>query len=276
MKILLLGTRGVGKTTLIHSMYGYFQEGPGFTLHTSDQHSNMISVYKALRRGRFPDATSHRSQYDLTLSYGGNGILEFSWIDYQGIIYEDAPLSSSDLQSLESDIKNADAAICFFEYSEYSINNHNFLIATQNLSNLLARIDGFMPISFVVTKCDLREHPFTKKELLAPLSEVVDAISDNDHITGALVQVSCGRKEWNIDLPLLFVLYFGLIRRHQYEEAQISARQDELMNRSIFSDIGDWIDSRWNGYSTDHEILNRRINEFNASAQWRENAGCIS
>jgi GTPase SAR1 family protein len=272
MKILLLGTRGVGKTTLIHSMYGHFQEGRGFTLGTSDGHAEMLSVYKGLRRGQFPDPSSQRKQYDLTLSYGGNAILNFSWIDYQGIIYEDAPLSSSDLKSLESDIEKADAVICFFEQREFSENNQNFLVTTQNLTYILGRMNGFMPVSFVVTKCDLRSRPFTKRELLAPLSEIVDAISDNDHIIGSLLQVSCGRKEWNIDLPLLFVLYFGVIIRNQQEYEELTARQKHLMNRSIFSDIGDWLDSRLSGYGTDYEILSRRIDSYNASAQWRKYA----
>ncbi len=272
MRILLLGTRGVGKTTLIHSMYGHFQEGSGFTLDTPDTHTEMLSVYKALRRGRFPDASAHRKEYDLTLSYDGNPIFDFSWIDYQGAIYEDDPLSPVDLQSLESDMKEADAAICFFEQSEYSEENQNFLLTTQNLTSLLVRVSDFMPISFVVTKCDLRPRPFTKQELLAPLSEVVSAIADNEHITGTLVQVSCGRNEWNIDLPLLFILYFGVILRHQNEEQELLARRNELMNRSIFAIFGDWIDSRLSGQSTDYENLNSSISAFNSSLQWRQAA----
>ncbi len=274
MNILLLGTRGAGKTTLMHSMYGYFQTPrEGLTITADSGHDKLMDGYRGIMKGIYPNADNQRKKYQMALKYCDEKIFDFSWIDYYGGIYEDNyNASEEDLKKLQKDILNSDGLICFFDSSQYHKNNDYFLQTIQALGQIFVHIKKVFPVSFIVTKSDLLSQPMYKSTLRAPLEPIIGSISRNGHICGSLFQSSCGRTFRNVDTPLFFMLIFGVILKAKMEYKEIEERRTNLSKRSIWKDIADWADSRLNGYGTDYEILNRRIDDYNKIVGFQNDA----
>lgn len=209
MKIVELGHSGVGKTTYMASMYAALQKKvAGFSLKAVDtsDHQRLCELAKSIRVNSYPPRTSQRSDYNFYLEYHGNKILPFFWADYRGKALSERT-SSYEFRALQQDITKADGIIIFFDC--YTLTSGDSRInevrkITFLLNSCLMNLERPISLAIVFTKIDLVEKFEIK--LLESIKELINAISKNKLISGALIPIACGQQNINVETPLLYAL----------------------------------------------------------------------
>jgi hypothetical protein len=74
-------------------------------------------------------------------------------------------------------------------------------------------------IAIVFTKFDLVDGH--DDELFKPTSTLLKTISTSETVVGTLIPISCGINPTNTELPILFVLHFGILLQALFLAAQI-------------------------------------------------------
>ena len=241
MKILMLGHSKVGKTTYMAAMYGALQDGHtynGFTLSAEDPavHEQLLHLSRCLQVGRYPDPSDQRSTYDFTLNFHGTPCFPFQWIDYRGGALLERS-SSREKERLIEDLREADGVIIFID-SVAACEGRRVMREIGHMTNLLKvaaeTSDTTMPITIVFTKSDLLNETAAERVVL-PVKSLIEIISGNSSLIGAVVQVACGRSFYNVEQPVLHTIRIliriiaivgterlkqaTLIRDHYYDQA---------------------------------------------------------
>lgn len=268
MKIVMLGHSGVGKTTFMACMYAMLQRDiGGFSVQAADvsTHERLLAIAIAVLEGRYPDATTHKSSYDLILFYKEEAFFGFEWIDYRGNALNESG-SHSDMQELQQSLEHADGIIAFFDGVALAKGGRPAREAVGRLMVLLQQAinsdDRLIPTALVITKVDLLEEPDKAIEPVLPLGK---AIAQSKTVHGALIFTGCGEGfAFNVEKPTLFVLHKGIIGALMNMRAELQAKQEKARDYADRATAWDWITSKWEGLPTFGEMAEREMATVNA------------
>ena len=219
MRIVMLGSTGVGKTTYMASLYGVMQQSvEGFRLRAVqfEDHKRWIALAERIRQGEYPAATDQRQEYNFYLRYEGRKILQFVWADYRGGAIRETQ-DSEQAKSLLQDLKTADGIMLFCDCHKLSQGDLR--------SNQIGRMTA-------LTKNDLVTN--FQENLLAPLAGLIAAINASEFVVGALIPVACSKELRNVSMPLLFVLHSAVVWEAMtaYSEAENHEQQAKSYEES--------------------------------------------
>lgn len=259
MRIVTLGHTGVGKTTYMASLYGELQQSfDGFTLGTdSSDHTNLLNISRAIRRGTYPPATAHRNQYEFSLKFDGTEVLQFNWSDYSGgaIVR-----TSEDQQAklLLKDLEKADGLMLMCD-SQALHRGHFRQIGLRRMTAIAGRAlrDLSKPISLavVLTKADLVYH--FNQQMLSHFRGLIGVIEASNKVSGALIPVACGRQVMNVRMPLFFALQATVNYKANTLEREMESHLEEarILDRSNqgLDWVADQLSSWWNNKPTKDE-----------------------
>jgi energy-coupling factor transporter ATP-binding protein EcfA2 len=275
MKILMLGHKGVGKTTFMSCMYAALQrEIGGFSVQAKDDsdHRRLVKLAADVLKGRFPAPTDQLREYDLNLIYDGNAVLDFEWVDYRGGALDEAG-SEAGMQELLEQLDTADGLIAFFDGPALAAGGRAARQTVGRIMVLLQRAieddQRIVPIALVVTKADQVADQDVVIEALEPLWR---AISGSRTVYGSLIFTRCGLGfSENMEMPTLFVLHKGMHGMLVRMKASLEATRQKAAGYQSKSGFWDWVDSRLNGFPTygemasrEYRLANDMVDEHNA------------
>ena len=283
LKIVELGNTGVGKTTYMASMYGALKkEIKGFSLEAIDSSVDreLCRLEEEIKSGSYPPPTSESyKSYNFYLRHKGERALSFDWYDYRGAALRERRLQSSDAESLQSDLRQADGIIVFCDCYSLSIRERKCISDIGRITNLLSdsllELDRSISLAIMFTKVDL-VNTF-RPDLLDPLKGLMDCVALNPKVSGALIPVSCGRKMINVQLPLLFALQAGVrfkvsslqsaIESHNQLAEDYSSKAQDYRVKS--SGLGGWVRDAWKEH-VEGSIPYSRLADYRYSDAQRE------
>lgn len=214
MKIVELGHSGVGKTTYMASMYAALQKKiEDISLKTMDtgEHERLCKLAESIKHSSYPPRTSYRSEYSFYLQHEGKNILPFIWADYRGKALSEKKYSDEFI-ALKNDLIQADGIIIFLDCNTLTLGDvriNQVRRITVLLNSSLAELEHPISVAIVFTKIDLVKKFDVK--ILESIKQLIEAISKNKLISGALIPIACGKQNINIEMPLLYALK-GAIR----------------------------------------------------------------
>ena len=260
MNILMLGHSGVGKTTYMASMYGLMQAGvERFSLAPKyiRDHDDLVSLARDIQRDTYPPQTAVKSSYEFWLKYDGQRFFPFTWSDYRGgALIEHS--SSDDARQLVRDLSKCDGILVFCDSEQAASRRgagRDIRRMTSLIGEALSQIKRPIPIGIVFTKSDLvkeiDEHMWASVE---GLCQVVDA---SENPAGVVIPVACGSRPENIELPLLFLLYYGVALTHnalfeQMEEDELEG--DHYTQEAAEHPIWNFIDGIFGDSDSDRAV----------------------
>jgi hypothetical protein len=267
----MLGHPNAGKTTYMSSMYKVMAADglAGFRVRAKSDgdHYQLMSIANRIGRGDYPAPSDRHSEYELTLRHGASALLDFLWRDYRGGALLDRS-ATADTKQLLDDLETADAIVLFMD----SVDLQRSSIARQKvrgLTTLLFRAlsgrDRLTPIVVVLTKADL-VNP-NEDRGLEVFDSLVDAVSTNQLVVGMGIEVACGPYPQNVEVPVLFCLYFGLASEAVYLDALVQQSavtvnaflaRDTWWNRFKSGLSGDPSNASWPRWSTPRPSLSTR------------------
>ena len=244
MKIVMLGHSGVGKTTYMASMYGQMRQGiDGFGLISPDPQVDreLVEACQRIHAGSYPAATDQRAKYDFTLIYKGASCFSFTWLDFRGGVLDERR-DSTDSSKFHKDLVTADAILLFCDATVSSERHVRRQIGRMNqmVSGAVREIEHPMPLGIVLTKMDCAADS-AFGEIERKLDGLISAVSASETVVGSLLPVACGRRSWNVELPVLFTLHFGIVSQVGHLSRAIKereqARQKYESRRGLFDEI---------------------------------------
>jgi Double-GTPase 2 len=265
MKLMMLGGRGVGKTTSMYAMYRHFMTPrSGLRLVAADTaaREELGKGAELLRSGSYPPATLRRDKYDFNLCHNGDEVFQFSWIDYSGrwLTQQGDP---GNVEQLQRDLKECEGLFVFLEAEKFpAARNIELRQTIQILNGTLTAIEKILPVVFVITKCDSAPRGFDREYYEESLQPVLSNIARSTKVTATVTPIACGPRGRDEDMPLYFFLYLKMSQSHNeganYVQGAFEAYQ-AYERRSYFDRLCDKIYSVTNGFPTDRQIVNRRI-----------------
>ncbi len=259
MKIVMIGNTGVGKTTYMASLYGTMQQRiEGFSLKavSSEDHSRLMKLTKAIQAGKYPSATNQRSDYTFNLQHKGDDFINFSWSDYRGGVIVEETEDSEQANLLIQDLNQADGVMIFCDCDALAngnilgneIGRMIYLVGTA-----MRDVDHIISLAIIFTKVDLIGQ--FQESMFSPFEGLISAINASEYVIGSFIPIACGRQFINIPMPLMFSLYASVILKKvsvtnslqkHYEKAK------EWENKSQgWGGLWRAIKDTWNGIPTD-------------------------
>ncbi len=237
MRIVMLGSTGVGKTTYMASLYGVMQQSvEGFRLRAVqfEDHKRWIALAERIRQGEYPAATDQRQEYNFYLRYEGRKILQFVWADYRGGAIRETQ-DSEQAKSLLQDLKTADGIMLFCDchtLAQGDLRSNQIGRMTALTVQALQELNQPMSLAVILTKNDLVTN--FQENLLAPLAGLIAAINASEFVVGALIPVACSKELRNVSMPLLFVLHSAVVWEAMtaYSEAENHEQQAKSYEES--------------------------------------------
>ena len=235
MQIVMLGHTGVGKTTYMGAMYGHLQNAiNGFSLaaDSADDHKRLMRIHREVLDGKWPPNTDQRSKYDFTLMYDQEECFAFNWADYRGGAIRDRR-ESSQIDELMEDLREADAILIFCDGAEIAngrTRSSEIGRMTQFVSRAIRDNERPLTVIIVYTKMDLV--PQTAEGIFEPVTSLIETVSANETVYGTVIPIACGPNPQNVELPVLFALYFGIILQTALLTAFID-RHEELRQEYV-------------------------------------------
>lgn len=244
----MLGHTNVGKTTYMASMYGTLQTPiHGFSLRAKNDghHQELQAMHQNIRWGRYPLPSQQRQQYDFSLLYAGRAVFPFEWVDYRGgALLEQS--TSAQTSQLVSDLREADSMVLFCDSDPKERRNvlRQVNRMMQFVGQALQNREKPATVAIVFTKVDLVDGPY--EEVYKPTVNLMQTIATSKTVIGTLIPVACGRAPVNTELPVLFVLYFGIVLQANFLAQQIEyfkkieeeSRREGNTWGGIFRDFG--------------------------------------
>lgn len=163
MNILMVGHSRSGKTSFMAGMYKYLgdsKEGYGIKAKNSSQKKNLERMAAGLAKNRYPEGTDVQQIYEFALTANDEEIIPFNWMDYRGgILLSDDP-DEGDMDEFLNAMKLADALVVFLDGQKLADKSGRWLMEYDILLSCIENsldVDhkSWLPISFVITKCDL-------------------------------------------------------------------------------------------------------------------------
>lgn len=190
--VAVVGDTGIGKTTLISSLYGQFLKGPFANCIFSGSDS-LIGFERICHRSRLdsemlvPDTTRTSLQedlkfYHLAITDAGQERIELLISDRAGEVYKSARSDTSELDSLV-EIKKADFTVLLLD-GESLVDQEKRTGAFQSVKKTLrAMLDGSLltdndNVQIVISKSDVIEKYAQKDELLRQIEAFCDGLSE--------------------------------------------------------------------------------------------------
>ncbi|MBM7865689.1 hypothetical protein GTO89_02675 [Heliobacterium gestii] len=278
MKVVMLGYSGAGKTSLISSMYGRFQQPiEGVTLSTaSNLHKKLIHSYEQLKKGAYPPLSLYVDSIDMNLCYQGRQIMPFTMVDYRGGILTELE-SSSEQEQVLTDIASADAVILFID--SHSVQNNIYSdFETALLSDLLAsalsRCNYRKSVAIVFTKSDMvDEGSFWR--VRRPFEDLIDNLFASENAVVTVYRTAVGKKMMNVEYPMAFSLWS--IAVDQYN--QVVERHNEVVhdaNRyNEKAGITDWFMSKLNDEPTYAELRDDKLERLKEIEEEMNRLKCV-
>jgi energy-coupling factor transporter ATP-binding protein EcfA2 len=249
MRIVEIGHTGVGKTTFMASMYGFLQKPiEQFSLRTTQisDHQRLLNLAQEIQKGNYPSPTDQRSEYNFYLQYQGKNIFPFTWADYRGGAIQETK-SSQQARLLYNDLEEADGILIFCDAQALvnrNIRSNKIGRMTILVSNALRNVDHPVAVTIILTKADLAGQ--LNEDALVPLSGLIEAIKASEYISSIIIPVACGKEQWNVHIPPLFVLYIGVYLKSIY----LKKEMDDYQNMAQFYEeqtygIGGFLKESW-------------------------------
>ena len=167
MRITMLGTMGVGKTTLLTAMYQEmcFEGKKGFYLKTNTETDKYLSGKwnQMIETFEWPQSTSDYREFDFDLVYGTKFIKKFTFVDYRGGSLRGVETDDKQAAKLMEDIDRSDCLLILAD-SYFIANSHKYIATARNeLQIIQAFLDKYitshpekyLSIGVILTKIDL-------------------------------------------------------------------------------------------------------------------------
>lgn len=242
MNVVVLGNSKSGKTTYIASMYGMLQTPVnGFTLRATDEseHERLRELAATISTGDYPEMTSIRSSYEFELCHDDESFFEFNWVDYRGHDLMERNAHEGKAALLEH-LEEADGVILLVDATEAHLPRTRTHIGaiTNMLGNRLKDGDNkVLPICIAFTKCDLvDELPDAAFDNVLGLRNLIAA---SKRLRGAIISVACGPDADSVELPVLFVLTWGVIAMNNALVDEINASVDRVNHAAARAGLWD-------------------------------------
>lgn len=212
MKILMVGNKDSGKTTYMTASFGKLEGGvENFFVDTDDDSKQWFQqLFRSIKNGGYPSPTDKRHNYNLSLYYRTQKILDFEWVDYHGGV-----TTEKDVASFKEDI-NSSAGIMIFLEAQALWQNCPFVHKLRRIISLIQEhLENYdkplLSVIIVLTKYDTIPADVSFEEVTKDLNGFMSAANNNDKIYASIVPISCTAKALiNVELPLLDVLDSGL------------------------------------------------------------------
>jgi len=208
MRVMMIGTTGVGKTAFMGAMcyrIPIYKEEFGFTFEAAYSEKSRRE-YKALKRigediyikGRYPDQSTHLQEYEFLLKYeipeeNFSWEAPFTWYDYRGGLLTDRHAPQKEYEELENLIVSSDALVLFLDLTAFIHDaeriSDDLEVINRLLTNTLSKVgDEFFAISIVLTKIDMLEDDECDILFDTPqwmqLMAIEKMISENPNVSG--------------------------------------------------------------------------------------------
>ncbi len=167
MRITMLGTMGVGKTTFLTAMYqemGY--EGrSGFYLKTDTATDKFLTGKwnEMIETFVWPQPTPDYRAFDFDLVFGTKFIKKFSFVDYRGGSLRGVETDDKQAEKLMEDIDRSDCLLILAD-SYYIANSHKYIATARNELQIIQSFldkyitshpQKYLSIGVILTKIDL-------------------------------------------------------------------------------------------------------------------------
>ncbi len=221
MNIVMLGHSAAGKTTYVSLMYTIMTEGiGGFSVRAKNQddHASLTHAARAIRAGRYPGPTDQRAAFELVLRHQGSDVFPFTWRDYRGGALGEKT-DSPQARELHEDLKRADGIVVFCDSLKLLTHSRAGREVRTLVSHVQRALDArgttLTPLVLVLTKADLVDLDDEKVagRLTEPFLPLIQAVSAAEHVLGTLTPVACGPDPFNVHIPVLWALRFGIAGR---------------------------------------------------------------
>lgn len=228
MKIIMLGSSSVGKTTVLTTSYGFINskkhtKGLRLKCRDSQTHALLMSSYKRFcRKGEYPESTSRMDTYSFEVSLFRKQGVDLDLVDIRGESIHDY-----ENLTLINEIGQADGVMLLFTGTDIlggaDVEETVFDLYSM-LNTALTTDDKPKLIMVVITKMELLlpvNDTERKKleEFFAPLQAMT---AKNDRLSFRLLPVACAREcVMHLDLLALELLRFGL-------EQELSVRRENI------------------------------------------------
>lgn len=212
----MVGHSGAGKTSFMAGMYRYLgdsAEGYGISAKKENQKAQLQRMAQGLMRGRYPAGTDIQNKYEFAFTVLGQDLIPFNWIDYRGGILLSEDPDDDDMDNFMLAINRADALVVFLDGQKLSQPGsrwnmeYDILISCIESSLSVSHI-SWLPISFVVTKCDLVPQN-AKFSGLERFVNLFNAINQSDKVSGMLIKCSITPDCYHLPFMVLAYSVYG-------------------------------------------------------------------
>lgn len=238
MKITMLGSSAVGKTTVMMSTYGMMStqnQFHGFNIRSQSEqaHKSLVNAYRAFKtKGRYPEATTRMESYEYDFSVDGKKIMSFTLLDIRGESIHDY-----DNQALLDELTDSDVVMLFFNgedvmnnedleedyFDLFSLLNTAFASDSKQrmLMPVITQMDRFLPIDDSIVEKLL--------EFCKPMKQMGDK---NNSLSYQMVPTACSRKcMMNLDFLMVQLMLFGYGKDVESKRDALEAEINELKTK---------------------------------------------
>lgn len=278
MKVMMIGFSGSGKTTFMGALYSALNQTwyNGFSLRArrESDHNNFMRIGANLDKGKYPKGTDILQDYNFSLLFNGNEVLDFDWHDYRGGALEQP--DSRDFDDVVESILNSDALIIFLDMPMFRSDNERKAIRllkqvsslVQNVTSKLSD-NAIFPISFVNTKFDCVFSDDLAKSVFESrgwdqLQQLKLMVANSKNVHGLWTATVINKDEFvDIQYPFLFSMRYALLKKFNEmveEHNELVRKCEEYAANGGFLDdvitgLGNWFNGTNN--ATNNELAAR-------------------
>ncbi|GHJ47136.1 hypothetical protein Cs7R123_44780 [Catellatospora sp. TT07R-123] len=268
MKVVMLGQSAAGKTTYVSLMYALMMHGgAGFTIRAKHplDHERLIRTAEAVLTGAYPSPSDQRSVFEFVLQHEGSDVFEFQWRDYRGGTLTERT-DSPQAAEMHRDLRDADGIMILCDsvklLTSPAVGREVRTLVNHVQRAISERHDVATPLVIAATKADLVDIEDEKvcDRLAEPFLPLIEAVASSRHVIGTFVPVACGPEQFNVHIPVLWMLRFGIIGRAQQLERTIQSHIDQMQRHQNNDTLGDRFGAWWNGYTPQWQLAERSRN----------------
>ena len=241
MKVLMLGDSHVGKTTYMAAMYKVMADDDSICIHALDRDDDrtLKRFAGALSKGRYPNKTELKSDYDFSLDFKSTDndfhFFNFSWIDHPGgAIY--MPTSEPIPAELRRNLDEVDALVVFLDWTQ--LNSPTQLRQWNRIKQFMLRFiaraneNNLLALTIILTKADINiDFDLDKAVVWQELLKFIGSVNNNQSLLGMLAMSAINRKTTgNVYFTFMRSMCMGL-----YKET--TRKIDIINNRSFWEKI---------------------------------------